>query len=269
MPRNRYQVLCIKYFVSIALIFAVSYLLHTTNYILHAASPLETAQSDYNFEYSKFRDAQDKYTNSKQSYISFKTAAAKDQAYVDSKAYLNQTINLYLSYLSLVNEYVNGVQWQNDQTHQQILNSLQNLKSTYLQQEQLINVSQTLEDLQGNAAALSQKQQVEMNPAIYWIIANLELARTQQLQQEFETLSAKLVQNTKAFPNSTSLSNWQSEIQKISKNSQEQIHAAEKQMERITPDRASEGDAQSVANTLSLSREELKTAKPFFTQAAK
>ena len=279
MPRILYQVrpfrvawlciLCRKYYVTIALLFAAFYILPTTHYILLAATPLETAQSDYNFEFSKFRDAQDKYTRSKQSYISFKTAAAKDQAYIDSKAYLNQAINLELSYLALINEYINSLQWQNDKTHQQVVAALQSLKTAYLQQEQSINTSQTLEDLQSQATSLSQKQQQEIDPAVYWIIVNLELTRARQLQMEFEKLSTKLGQNQKAFPNATNLSNWQSEIQNISKASLAQIQEAQKQMERMTPEHTTEWDTQTIADFASLSRKELKKAQPFINQAAK
>lgn len=269
MPRNLYQVLCSKYLVLVALLFAAIYILPTTNYTLLAATPLETAQADYNFEYSKFRDSQSIYIDSKESYITFKTATAKDQAYVDSKAYLNQAINLYLAHLSLITEYVNGTQWQNDQVHKQILSTLQSIENTYLQEEQLINVSQTLEDLQADASGLAQKQKEEITPAIFWVIANLELNRAQLLQQQFDNLGGKLSQNPRAFPNSTSFSNWQSEIQTISKNSQEQIQAAEKEMQRLTPQRTSDGDVQNITNFAALSRAELKRAQPFLEQAAK
>jgi len=237
--------------------------------VVSATSPLETAQSDYNFEYSKFRDAQDKYVNSKNSYLTFKTATAKDQAYLDSKAYLNQAINLYLAYLSLINENANSLEWQNDQTDTQVINIIKDLKNSYLQQEQLINLSQTLEDLSTDAATLSEKQTKEINPALYWMITNLELARARQLQNQFENLATTLAQNKQAFANTTTMSNWQSEIDNISNNSKAHITEAQKQMERVTPDRASEGDAQAIASTVALSRNELKKAVPLFNEAAK
>src|SRR3989344_8334435 len=120
-----------------------------------AQSPLETAQSDYNFQYTKFRDAQEKYVSARSSYLSFQTAAAKNEAFLRTKDYLAQADNLFLSYIDLVKENGNSINWPGDTISKDNLTINLTQESTFLAQNKTsLEGAKTLEDLVQSAKDL-------------------------------------------------------------------------------------------------------------------
>lgn len=270
MPRNQYPVSCIKYFVSIALVFAAVYLLHTTNNVLLAASPLETAQSDYNFQSSQFRNVKERFANAKAAYISFKTAASKDQAFSTSKEYLTQASTLYIAYYALVKEYGNSLDWSDkSDVHTKLATTMDDASTYFLQVKDAVTRAQTLEDLTKIAADIDKNLKDKFDPQTYYTLANYELASGKQLYRQFLELAQKLGESKQSFANSSTLLNWQTEIDDIKAKSTISINSAQDQLDHMPQTRVNTGEVEQIKKAVDGTKKELLRAKPLFLEAAK
>ncbi|MBI3342207.1 hypothetical protein HY024_03735 [Candidatus Curtissbacteria bacterium] len=236
----------------------------------HAATSLETAQSDYNFNYSKFRDSQERYVNAKNSYLAFKTAASKDQAFAATKDYLNQVTALYPTYLGLVNEYGNSLSWQDSaDVHTNLVKTLAEMSNYFVGQRQQINDTKTLEELSGLGAPMRDKIEKEINPQINFVIANYEVDDAKDTFATFESLSTQLGQNKQNFAKSTILANWQTEVDSIKEKAQKSLANAKSRLADIKDNKATDSDVQAIHIQVTDEKSQLKKTNPLFMEASR
>lgn len=267
MPRNQYLVFSIKYLVLVTLFFGLIYKLPTTYYLLHAATPLETAQADYNFNISKTLDSKEKYTNAKNTYLSFKTAAAKDQAFAATKDYLNQVTNLYPAYFALVKEHANSLRWQdNEEKHNNIDKMLGDLSIYFAGLRQQINDTKTLEELSAIAAVIKDEIIDNVNPQINYVVAIYEFVDVLSIYNDFQNLYSELGQNKQEF---TAFPNWQTEVEAIREKAQKSVNSAQGIINGLRQNKASDGDVKNIYRAATDTKNELKRTKTLFLEAAR
>lgn len=270
MPQIRYLVSSSKYLVITILFFALICLLPTTNYILHASSPLETAKSDYSFESSKYRDAQEKFSAAKSSYLTFKTATAKEQAFVASKAYVDQITTLYPAYFSLVRVYAGNLDWQdNAAKYEQIIKMLGDMDTYFAAQKQQVTDTKTLEDLSQLSLQIRGKIATEIDPQLNYITAAYEIQNTRQLFRDFDNLSQELGTKKQSFVQSAVLTNWQTEIEDIRNKAQAALKIAQDNFDLLKPNETSTGHIDSMESLGTKVKSQLRRSKVLFLEAAR
>ena len=251
------------------IVFAVLLSLITLHFTLtFAATPLDTAQSDYNFQFSKYQEFQEKFISAKSNYQTFKTATAKDQAFTASRGYVNQAINVYLAYFSLVQEYGNSLNWQGVSTFSNVTQTINDIKNTYLQARQTVSTSQTLEDVDKNASDLAIAQTTAIDPRLYWILSVYELQKTFNLMDDFNSFAEMLSQKESNFARSNILSSWQTDVETIRKNAQTQLNIASTKI-NATNGKAEEGTLKETISRTQNARNEILKSKKLFFEAAK
>lgn len=111
-------------------------------------TPLDKAQEDYAYQLAKYVELKDKYQTAKSSYLTFKTATSKNEAFSITKDYLKQIDNVYQSYLLLVEERTNSVNWGNASVSREELHKKLEEESKYFDNNKKdIDATQTLENL--------------------------------------------------------------------------------------------------------------------------
>lgn len=235
-----------------------------------AATPLETAKNDYSFEYSKYRDAQERFSTAKSSYSTFKTATAKEQAFVASKAYVYQITTLYPAYFSLVRVYASTLNWQdNSSKYEQIIKTLGDMDTYFATQKQQVTDTKTLEDLSQLSLQIKEKNSFEIDPQLNYITATYEMQNTRLLFKDFENLSQELGTKKQSFVQSAVLSNWQTEVDDIKNKAQAALIVAQDNFDLLKPNVTTLRDVENVENQSTSVKNQLRRSKILFLEAAR
>ena len=278
MPSKK--VFCIKYFVLsiLALIFLSAYSLLTTDFSLaqspSPSSALEKAQNDYNFQFTKYRDAQEKYTSAKAEYLSFQTATAKNDAYVQTKNYLIQVEKLYQTYIAEVQENGNAINFTNHGDDKNKINSVLKNETTYLTSHiQKINQTKTLEELPPLALDLKTQLTDEFDPKLRKVLATYEVVGTEAALDDFVTLS-RILDRVVAFKlrageTKSILNNWSSEIKDIQAKTQDSITKARNSLNKTENDQVSSGELSNITELAQTAKTQLKRSEPLFEEVAR
>src|SRR3989338_5156621 len=183
-------------FIKLFILLAI-YSLLTINYSL-AQSPvpltaLDKAQNDYTFQFTKYREAQNKYINARSSYLTFKTATAKNNAYLATSDYLVQIDNLYHTYLFLVNENGNSLGWQNSDISKDHINQIIDEEIAFFDDHQKkVKDAKTLEQLPDLSNDFKSHRDTEFSLKINKILATFEVIEAQSAIADFNKIAGEL-----------------------------------------------------------------------------
>ncbi len=189
---------------------------------LHASTstPIVQAQESYAYQVTKYIELKDKYQTAKSTFLTFKTATAKNDAFQKTKDYLKQIDNVYKAYLLLVEERTNTISWDYASTPREGL--LQKIKDeiTYFDNNQKdIDASQALEDLPQLAKNIQSHVETTTLKIAFDTLAATDLAQIEEANALFHS-DYKLVDDF-ASPKTKSrelYNNWKTELDKMQAN---------------------------------------------------
>ena len=237
-------------------------------------TPVEKAKSDYNFQIAKYNDSHESYITAKESYLSFKTAVAKTNAFTQTKTYLGQTGQLYLSFFSLLQEHVNSIKWTNLSSFNQDASNILNEESAYFREfNQRVESTKTLEELPPLADELQAHIRNDTEPKMNKVLAILEIGQTDASLSEFNTLSNILDRivlfKLRSGEAQSVLANWSSEIKSIRDITQSNIDKAKEEIAARPQTTYTKGDLDRVTDQTTAAKEELKRSEPLLREAAR
>lgn len=234
-----YKPLTVNRKLLISLVFAFFVSLVTCHLSpVFSITPLELAQNDYAFQITKYQDAKDKFQTARANYLTYKTATAKSDAFVKTKDYLLQIKNLYMSYLFLIKERTNTVNWDNTTHKKEDINLALNAEIDSINTwEADIKKAQTLEELTPLSQTFTKKIISQTLPVVYKSLVTTDISQLEDVLHEFNDKSKlvdTLVQNKTTTINTQLYDNWKSEISSISQKANTGIQTYNKQLQTLT-----------------------------------
>lgn len=225
---------CAKIVLLIVLFFSV---VCSPSSVVHSITPLELAQNDYAFQISKYQDTKDKFQTARANYLTYKTATAKSDAFIKTKDYLLQIKNLYVSYLFLVKERTNTINWDNTTHKKEDINLALNAEIDSINTwEADIKKAQTLEELTPLSQTFAKKITAQTLPVVYKSLVTTDISQLEDVLHEFNDKSKlvdALVLNKTATTNAQLYDNWKSEIAAISQKANKGIQAYNEQLKTL------------------------------------
>lgn len=198
-------------------------------------TPLDKAQEDYAYQVSKYQELKDKYQVSKSSYLTFKTAASKTDAFLVTKDYLKQIDNVYKAYLLLVEERTNTVSWDyasasRDDLHKQIEDD-----SKFFDNNQKdIGALQTLEDLPKAANNIRQHVETTTLKIAFDTLSATDLAQIEEANALFhadyrlvDELASSKTQDKQLY------GNWKTQVDGIQNSLDKEMEAIKTQPKKV------------------------------------
>lgn len=249
------------------LLLVIGYLFFSFSPIV-AATPFETAQQDYTFQYTKLRDAYDKHISTLKGYQNFKTATSKEQAFVNSKAYVEQACQLYLAYSSLLREYSNGVVWDSQQEkYDGVISKLDAIDKYFTESRKNAQEAKTLEEVAQLSSQLKEKLSKELDSDLNIVHANFDFISTSNLFDEFKRLAVSL--GGGKINASSIFSNWQSEISDIETKTDKSLKDADNALKQYKSRKMSDSELDNVKKHTNAARSQLGRSKSLFGEAVK
>lgn len=232
-------------------------------------SPLEKAENDYAFQYSKYVELHDAYLSAKNTYITFKTATAKNDAFLKTKDYLKQIHNVYISYLLLSKEIGNTFDWgDNAKSKNTISKNLDAEINFFAENSKKIERTKTLEELPTLALELNTYIENKSDGIINGTLITYNLVEIQTKIKQFTTLAIELDNYARnklpAEKYNAFFANWNSEIKKIQQEAQKSLDRANITIESNS--KYSYSDVTSTANRTQEIQKQLKQANTLFEE---
>ncbi len=206
--------------IFVSLLITFCFLLLTTHFsLVHSISPLEQAQNDYSFQLTKLSEAHEKFITAKSSYLSYKTAIAKNEAFSKTKDYYIQIHKVYLSYLFLVEEKTNIFDWSLSSFKKDDFITQLKKETDYVNKNlSQAQATQTLEEIQAKSIFLDEHIKTTTLPIVAKTLTTSEIAQVEDSLGTFNFLSQKIDISIKARINDSNQSfyqNWKSEVENI------------------------------------------------------
>ena len=235
---------------------------------------LEKAQSDYTFQFTKYRDTQEKYISAKSAYESFKTATAKNDAFITTKDYETQINKLYIAYILLVQENGNAINFTGHGDDKNKSDSILKSETDYFnEQNKKVALTKTLEELPPIATDIKTHLETDTVPKINKALAIYEVVQAEATLEEFKSLSRILdrvvVFKLRAGETKSILNNWTSEIKDIQTKTEAAIAKARQMLAETQNDKASEGKLGEISETTKVAKQELKRSQPLFEEVVR
>ena len=237
-------------------------------------APLEKAQNDYTFQFTKYRDAQEKYVSAKSEYETFKTATAKNDAFVKTKDYETQINKLYTTYIALVQENGNAINFTSHGDDKNKADSILKSETDYFNdQNQKISRTKTLEELPPIAQEIKTHIETNLSLKVDKILSIYEVVETEAALDDFKSLSRILdrvvVFKLRAGETKSILNNWSSEIKDIQNKTEESIVKAREELGKTQEDRASDGELSNISEITKAAKSQLKRSQPLFEEVVR
>ena len=261
-----------KVLIPLALVLLIQFLIFNFQFsIAQTQSGLDKAQNDYTFQFTKYREAQNKYITARASYLTFKTATAKNDAYLATGDYLVQIDSLYLAYLFLVNENGNSLSWQNTDNPKEKLNQIIEGELAFFDGNQKkVKDAKTLEQLTDLASELRNHRDKEFSLKINKILATLELTEAESAFGDFnqlaEILDKTVSSKIQAGETKSILSNWTTEIADIKNKTQNYQTKAKEMFGKTKEQTATDGEIKDISRFAKLAKNELLRSKSLFKE---
>ncbi len=227
-------------------------------------------RQNYLNQLGKINSAREEYVTARSSYLSFKTATAKNQAFIKTKAYLLEANLLYTSYIKLIESIGNKVNWQNTTIDKEsqfnTINTQLELLSTNLNK---INSANTLEELPPIAQELKNHINASIKPKIDLILINFNIASTESTQAIFNEITISLISFATSRIGASQpflLANWQSEIENINVNIQESLTEIKSDLEKLSESRS---PSKETSNRITQAKSALNRSKGLFAEILK
>jgi len=237
-------------------------------------TPLEKAQNDYSFQFTKYREAQEKYITARASYLSFKTAVSKNDAFAKTKDYLTQIDLLYLSFVALVQENANSINWGKSGTEKDEVGKILNAEITYINEhKQKVQNTKTLEELPLLSKELKTHIKDTLEPKLNKTLATFEVVETESAFEDFSSLSRILdrvvIFKLNAGETKSILANWASEIKDIRDKTSDKAAAARKKLDEREGDTLPKGNLEDISEITQSAKTELKRSMPLFEEVVR
>lgn len=234
-------------------------------------STLDKAQADYNFQYTLYNDTHTNYVTAKAQYLSFQTAVSKNDAFTKTKDYLLQVDNLYLSFIALVQENANSINWEQSTQQSQQVSDLLKGESDYLKTHiQSVENTKTLEELPPLSKDLKKHIDDTTEPKLNKVLAILTVAQAESTLFDFNSLTATLdrvvVFKLRAGETKSILANWSSEIKDIRNKTNTNLDKAKSELENNKGDTISKGDLANTSRNTQQAQTELIRSKALFEE---
>ncbi|GEM_PF-7022317 len=250
-------------------LFLLLFFFFSSSSLIIGRTPLETAQDDYAYQFSKYRETQTKFQISKGAYEKFKTATSKNEAFFATKDYLNQVNILYTSYLLLIIEKGNYIDWSEATDLRNKTITLINEEFTFIEgQKENISKTQTLEELPPISKISDDRIKKLTIFKLYKILSLYELTEAKSALKNLETMSTDIENyiSNKPTYNASVIANWRSEIENIKKISRENIKAAEIILLDTTENTASEKQFKDISIRSNEAKSNIKRSKKLFEE---
>lgn len=239
--------------------------------IVSAQSALEKAQSDYTFQFTKYRDAQETYITARAGYLTYKTAVAKNDAYLKTRDYLAQIDKLYISFIYLVQEYGNQINWNTPNPQKENITKILADEARYFNDlATQLNQTKTLEDLPSQATKLKDHINGQFEPKLNKIIATYEVVEVDSNLGDFikltQTLDRIVIFKIRGQETRSILANWSTEIIDIREKTQNALDHAQEALGKLSPEAASLADATNISKLSNEAHRQLLRSKPLFEE---
>lgn len=183
-------------------------------------TPLDKAQEDYSYQLTKYADLKDKYLVAKSSYLTFKTATSKNEAFLVTKEYLKQIDNVYKAYLLVVEERTNTVAWDYASVSKDDLHKKIEEEITYFDNNRKdIDNAQALENLPKAADNIRTRVETQTLKIAFDTLTATDLAQIEETNALFHT-NYKLVDDlvSTKIQDKQLYNNWKTELDGIQNN---------------------------------------------------
>ena len=229
------------------------------------------AQEDYLFQFGKTQESHEKYVVARSSYLTFKTAISKNEAFLKTKDYLLSIDQLLLTYVDLVKEQSILFDWTgSEKDRDETIKNLTDEAVFYKNHQQKINAAQTLEELPPLAQEIKIRKEKVTLPLVYKSLATYEAAAAQSATFEFKQLAQQLEDLTslklKLAENASFYANWTSEIQNIATNASSANQEAKEILTNKPPGSINEGDLTNIMRSVKKTQTELERSKLLFEE---
>lgn len=210
--------------LSITVLFFSLFTFHLPS-VSAITTPLDKAQEDYSYQLTKYTDLKDKYQVAKSSYLTFKTATSKNEAFLVTKEYLKQVDNVYKAYLLVVEERTNTVAWDyasvsRDDLHKKIEEEI----TFFDNNKKDIDNTQALENLPKAADDIRARVETQTLKIAFDTLAATDLAQIEETTALFHT-NYKLVDGlvSTKIQDKQLYNNWKTELDGIQNNLDEAV----------------------------------------------
>lgn len=252
-------------------LLALSFLLFasTLTPFVFGKTSLENARDDYTFQFAKYQEARTNYLQDKASYEKFKTAISKNEAFVSTKDYLLQVSKLYSSYLLLVKERGNEINWSGVQDlHDKTLKLIEEEQNFLTDYTNKINSAQTLEELTALAIELSDQNKNQTLPKLYKILSLYEITEAKATLHYLDTTSQDVEAYLSKNPpsNQSVIANWRTEIANIKSTANSFIQRADQTLAKTAENTAKPNEFAEISQRTNSAKDNLKRSKNLFQE---
>ena len=254
-----------------ALLLLPAFLLFTLSFspFVFGKTALENARDDYIYQFAKYQESKANYLQDKAAYEKFKTAISKNEAFVSTKDYLLQVSKLYSSYLLLIKESGNKINWSGVQDQRDKTLKLVEEELTYLSDfANKINSAQTLEELTALATDLSNQNKSVTLPKLYKVLSLYEIAEAKATLNYFDKTSqdVETYLNNNPSQNQSVIANWRTEISSIKNTANSFIQRSDQVMAKTAENTAKKNEFEEISQRTNSAKANLKRSKNLFEE---
>lgn len=248
-------------------IYLITALLIYSGSIRIAFATLSESQNNYTAKFATYQGKHDDYKRAKDAYSSFKTAAAKSDAFTKGRDYLVRCDELLIAYYSYLGEYSQTLNWhEKDNLNKNIQDILREETEFISSHKKRVENVKTLEEIAPLATELDKHQKEAVNK-LNFIFASFRVTKATDNSERFNILSDHLIsklQNT----DTTVVNNWLSEISEIKKASAQNLEKANGLVEKQNG-AVSAGDLKSIEQEATLANTQMKRSINLFKEIIK
>lgn len=226
---NRKAQIFISFFILVYLIFTFR-----SASVFATSTPLDKAHEDYSYQVTKYIEIKYRYETARSQYLTFKSAASKNEAFGQTQKYLTQIASVYKAYLFLVEERTNAISWDYASTSRDdLIKQLEEDTQYFDKVNQDISNAKTLEDLPPIANEIQNHLETKTLVIAFNILSITDLTKTEYINALFRQ-NSKIVHDfaqTKEINNQV-YGNWQSEIEQMQNNIDKEIEILKKRPQK-------------------------------------
>jgi len=237
--------------------------------LVFGKTALENARDDYTFQFTKYQEAKTNYLQDKAAYEKFKTAISKNEAFVSTKDYLLQVSKLYSSYLLLVKERGNQINWAGKENQRDKTLKLIDEDIAYLSDyTNRTKSAQTLEELTALSVDLSTQNKNKTLPKLYKVLSLYEVTETKSTLNYLNTTSQDVETYLSNNPsqNQSVIANWKTEIANIKNTTNSFIEKSEQILAKTGEDTAKYNEFEEISQRTNSAKSTMKRSQNLFQE---
>jgi len=238
--------------------------------LIFAQTSFDLANENYLNQLNNYNNSRDSFITSKANYLAFQTAVAKKNAFERTKIYLSDVNLLITNYLLVVKVFGDQIDWDQSQfdKNDQMATIDEEIRYLELNLEE-IEATTSLEQLPPIAAKLKKHIDDTTYPKINKTVAIFNVVKVQSLNSRFNILADTLISFAQKRLNPETLniiSNWESEITNIDKNTNNYINESLSIAESLKVNPNNKIQSRKVLDIVSRAKNEIKKSKNLFEE---